>query len=509
LTSIPLRRWPKLVEADGVQWWRDNQVPILVAFGASLLLYSSIVTQFIFTDHTLPNIIVNNYPTYRTLFEGRWFADFLIWLGGGGGTPSFQSAAAFLLQAINGILFCDILRVRGTFNRILITLLTALHPALLDYHGFSIDAIGFTVGDSLILLSVLILDRRGASPLAWIASSVLFMLAIAIYPPKLAVFAVVVIGWLTARAASNDTDAKTVLRMTASGAVVFAGGIALYGGSLWLTLESTAAIGRGTNNSVNTLAEAIEQFIGSYSYVIDNFHRQWHGLPGGAGTASAILSGLGAVSLLLRSAKRGAIPVAVWLIGLALILPAINLSAIANKNSWLDNGRLSVGYTYCLAFLAAGGMVGRWPLYLARLLSVVILYGFFIIAVQENQFISTKSVFETSMMTRIAARIEDVLPNREVRPLVVIGETEFELGPHLLREPTRPLRPEFRLPTFVDYRQPQFTNFFLGQDIVRFPTDEERETAIRNSASRPVWPAPGSVYLDGETVVVNLDRPPS
>ena len=65
----------------------------------------------------------------------------------------------------------------------------------------------------------------------------------------------------------------------------------------------------------------------------------------------------------------------------------------------------------------------------------------------------------------------------------------------------------FHEPTYIWYRQPEFTNFFLGRDGVRAPTEAERSKAEAGAVGRPVWPAPGAVYLDGDSVVVVLEPP--
>lgn len=47
----------------------------------------------------------------------------------------------------------------------------------------------------------------------------------------------------------------------------------------------------------------------------------------------------------------------------------------------------------------------------------------------------------------------------------------------------------------------------IRRDVVRAPTDEERAAAEKNAIGRPLWPAPGSVYLDGNTIVVVMEPP--
>lgn len=488
-------------------FWDKNKFPILSAFIASIVVYSSVVTQFIFSDHTLPNIGVYGYPSFKTLNEGRWFADILIRLGGGGGTQSFQAIVALFIQAVNGALFAVLLGVNGRFNRTIVTFLIVLHPAVLDYYAFSVDDLTFTFGDTLSLLAIMLLDRKGGQWWTWPVAAFLFMLSIASYQPKLAVFAVVAIGWLTACIVDPNSDSKVVLRKMISAAVAFGGGLLFYMLSLKLTLDPNVVLRNDGNSNMNTMGEAIQQFGTSYGYVIETMRRQWNSIPFGMGTFAKYLSLLGLVVLIVRSVKKGPIAVGLLLLCLIALPPAINLSAVANKNSWQDTGRIAMGYTYCLAFLAAAPLALPWIGAVARILAALVLWGFFVIATQENQFMSTKTVFETALMSRIVGRIETLALGDELHPLVVVGDTYFGYGDDLLAMPRRPLRPQFQYQTYVSYRQPQLTNFFVGRDIVRAPTDEERAAAEKNAIGRPLWPAPGSVYLDGNTIVVVMKPP--
>jgi len=491
--------------AEIAGFWRANRVPILVAFGAALLLYSSLVTQFVFTDHTLPNIGLYGYPSFKTLQEGRWFADMLIWLGGGAGTQSFQSVAAFFLQAVNGALFATLLRVRGTPCRTIIALLVALHPAALDYYAFTADGITFTFGDTLILLGVLALDRRGRSWVALTAATLAFVLAFAAYQPKIAVLATVVLAWLATRALARDTGAAELLRLALAAALCCLAALGLY----WLSIQITmvdAAGRRPDATHVNDWGEVVRQFVNAYRVMPASAWRQIQHLPSGTGFAAALLVPAGLAAVLVRGWRRGALAFLAAGLALALLPPAIHLSAIVNRESWPDAGRLSMGYAYALPFLAGAAMVGLWPRRIVAGLAAIVLYGFAIIAVQENQFISTKTLFETSLMSRIVGRIEMVLPDRAIRPLVVAGSTKFGYARRLVQEFDRPLRPQFRVPAFIAYRQVQIANFFLGEDLLRAPSEAERAAALAGVEHRPQWPAAGSVYLQDGAVVVNLGQ---
>src|SRR5215831_10886376 len=46
--------------------------------GLQLITYTYFFTSLIFTDHTFPNSGIYPYPSFKTVGEGRWLADFII-----------------------------------------------------------------------------------------------------------------------------------------------------------------------------------------------------------------------------------------------------------------------------------------------------------------------------------------------------------------------------------------------------------------------------------------------
>ena len=54
------------------------------------------------------------------------------------------------------------------------------------------------------------------------------------------------------------------------------------------------------------------------------------------------------------------------------------------------------------------------------------------------------------------------------------------------------------------YRQPEIFDFFLGRHVLVRASQSEFDVAVASAKGRAAWPAPGSVYLSGSTVVVLL-----
>ena len=138
------------------------------------------------------------------------------------------------------------------------------------------------------------------------------------------------------------------------------------------------------------------------------------------------------------------------------------------------------------------------------MLGGILLYAFALIGSQESSALALRTLFDHSKITRITARIENVLPDRETRALVVIGSLGLDRE-RLVRYPERRYLPALSREAYVKYRQVEITNFFLGYRALESPTQEQVDRAIEDLAGRAVWPAAEAVFLSGDAVVVALD----
>jgi len=141
----------RLVKADG-------QV-FAIAYLLNFVVYAYLFTDFPFTNHTAQNALVQAYPSYRTIWEGRWLHDIIVQLTGGLGTQSLQMFVGVALQITSGIVFARIIGARSRGEILIVALLVSLHPLVADYYSFHSDAISFTLGGLFIVIGCYLLVR--------------------------------------------------------------------------------------------------------------------------------------------------------------------------------------------------------------------------------------------------------------------------------------------------------------------------------------------------------------
>lgn len=480
-------------------WGKRNGVALLLAFVVGLVAYSTYWTDLVFTNHTIPNSAIYRYPGFKTFTEGRWFADIVIWLFGGGGTQSFQTIAGVAIQAINGVVFAELFGVQSRSRRAIIALLVALHPAVLDYYSFTIDSVTFTFGDTLALLGLLCLSQPAVTWRVMAIGVLCLVLALAAYQPKLSLIGTVALCLIASTAADPRSSTATLIERSVRLVVGPALALILY----WLTALVTVRFNGTSRNNVSDLGEAVSMALQSYPTVLSSLWRQLVTIPSIGSLGLAVLA-IGALALgALSAARKSPFTFVAFLAALCLLPPAIEATRIINSETGADIGRTLMGYAYLPPFLLALWPVTRW--FIGEVAAAITAFGFGVVATQENEFTSMKAAFDIQMMSRIVGRIEDVLPDRTPRPLVVIGEAAFSYGNQMLSRPNRPLRPHSSTTAFIQYRQGQMANFFLGRDILTLPSDADIAGAVEAAASHPVWPAAGSVFMAGNVVVVSLE----
>lgn len=477
---------------------RDDVTIFAIVFGVTLLVYSALVTGIVFTNHTVPNAFVYEYPSFRTTLEGRWLANIIV-EALGGGNQTFQAALGFAIQAVNGLLFAEMFKVENRGQRLIIALLVALHPTFLDYYIFTSDNAALTLGCTFVLSGVLILDRVASSYVSVPVAAIAFMLALAVYPPNIAITAVVVASWLIHRAIAEPSG---FLRNALLPAAIASGaGLVFY----LLSAKLTISAGVDERTQLNTIAAMIKAAGRSCEIVYDRSMQQISNLPMVAFAGAGLVIVCGIASVLFQAAKRGLGALVLVAVLLALLPIGIRLAFVVNETTWPDAGRLATPYAFAFAFLAA--MALRTVAVVGFAATTAALYGFIFIAVQENSFMQMKSLYEVATINRIVARIENLLPDETIRPLVVVGALPMTEPSRVLEYPKRPFRPQVWHPAFIFYRQPEVANYFLGRPILNYPTKAEVDAAVADSESKPSWPSPQSVYRLGETIVVKLGDP--
>lgn len=191
-------------------------------------------------------------------------------------------------------------------------------------------------------------------------------------------------------------------------------------------------------------------------------------------------------------------------IALVALLPiGMRLSYVINQETFADIARAMPSVAFMAAFASAVCL--RRFFAVAVTASLVVAYSSFTVLVQESSAAAIKTWHETAMTTRIVARIEPLLTPGDLQALVILGSPPFD-GALYVRAPERPLRPQTKNPAFISYRQVAMTNFVLGEELVKSPNAAQKEHARRASAGRSPWPASGSVFRDGDIIVVLLDK---
>jgi hypothetical protein len=473
-------------------------------------VYSYFFTGIALTNHTFPNVWLNDYPTFKTIGEGRWLADLIIWAQGGSGVQSLQMIGATTLQALNGILLAQVLGIHRRRTVALLASVLCLYPAFLDYYSFSIDHVTFVLGDTLVLLGARnFLQSRSIWGRAG-GTSLLFLLAIAAYQPKVALVGFMGLGALLLHVLKPAEEnyarpgACTSI-FEAMGSMLLA--VVMAVGLYWLTTRLLIKADFGFRTHLNTMSEAILEIRASYPKALAFFTKGSTGLPPWLKSLPGLGVAIGIASVLLKAWRTGLMAFVVTVAVLALMPFALRASFVINNQSWQDMGRILSAYGYCLVFFLGLGLGWKWLRGASVIVASVCLYHFAVLASQQSNAAALKGMYDTGSLTRIAARVELALGSAATvqRPLVVAGHyPNFDRSPYV-RNFTGGTDANAFSPVFEVYRQTEILNFFLGRSVFRRPTKLELDRALRSIQGRAAWPATESVYLDDDILVIVLE----
>jgi hypothetical protein len=478
------------------------------AFVAIYLLtfatYGYFFTNVGFTNHTFPHVWVQGYPSFMTTYEGRWFADILIYLTGGSGVPTFLIALASGLQILNGFVFVAIFRITNRIVIFLTSLFIALHPAFLDYYSYSISHVSLAMGDSLVIVGVFALDRIRIGWLKVIFSTFCFVLALATYAPKISLICVVLIAWCLWLNSETYEGDLTYLMVHKIGLaiLVFTAAIAIYYISVLLTLTATG----GANQHINSFSEIMPEMVRSYPAVGYDFSAGIDYMPKRLAFFPLVLIVVGVIALLMSRARFG---IKLQAISIMLILtfpPALQLVYIINNQSPHYFGRILSSEAYFVGFMFIAANELATLRIIAMPLFVVIIYYFIIVGTQESNAAAVRNIFDIAKVQRIMSRVEDNLPDlyERTHTLVVIGELTLEPEGRLKRFENKLYAAGVTIEPFINYRQTEILNFFAGRKIVVRPTFEQIQAALQKVRGRRSWPAPESVFVQDGTIVILL-----
>jgi hypothetical protein len=139
---------------------------------------------------------------------------------------------------------------------------------------------------------------------------------------------------------------------------------------------------------------------------------------------------------------------------------------------------------------------------------VIFLYCLVIVATQESNAAAFKTVYDLSMINRIASRIETVVEDlyQTKHALVVVGRYPTFARCRYVRNPNSNNQAHMRTFAFPMPRQPWILNYFFGRDVVLRPTPEQVKAALASAEGRRPWPAKESVYTLDDVIVVVMEK---
>jgi hypothetical protein len=482
------------------RYLENNWKVLLAVIAIQAIAYSYLLAGIKFTDHTLPLASLQSYPTFRTLSEGRWLADILIQLEGGSGNQSVQMSIAVILQAVNGTLFAHWLNLKRQFHIFLIAAVLCLFPPFLDYYGFAIDVINFTLGDTFCILGAYLLRRE--TIITTLSSSLLYGLSLSIYQPKIALVALTAIGSIILQATEENPDKKTLKNWQIlkyfwlpSLSIVIA--LVFY----WLSYKFSAVNPHGNYTHINNLREIITELPRTYSKTIQYFSGDIGGLPLMLRFLPLMIIAAGAsraVAIVINVKGK----LAAFVVGIAIFLSpvAINATWVINRESWPYVGRLYTAYAYFFLFFLS--FLFRWKPFqkIAELATLVLLYLLFLLASQQANALELKTDYETSFIKRIVQRVEPLMPDPTLTGnragLVVIGDMPiFDPGQYVRFPPRLGISHALNVRAFAPYGHIDVINFSLGRQGVRKPTSTEQKEVVDVSRNVPPWPNQQATFI--------------
>ena len=517
-TETQIHRWLDPLAMKGTAWAERNKAVFAILMLLQIAAYSYFYTSIILTNHTLPEVWLYPFPSWMTIALGRWMEDLTLQAQGGSGVQPFAMLCATALQAINGILFAELIGLRRKRDVLGVAALLCLYPAFLDYYSFVADQLSFVVGDHFAILGILLFVRSRPSLVRIMGAAFFFLLAIACHQPRIALisFLAAAVVLLTLGSESKNTHARLApdrqaIRDGLLLLVAIAIAVAAYWVSTKILVESRFrdALGVSMVTHVNTLPEALQQLTIAHKKFFTFFIRDLPGLPTQLQFLPALGVAIGALALLWRAGQRGW-RMALLAIGVLALIPiALRATYVINCKSYEMCGRIVFVNGYCLAFFIGCGLRTERVRALSAAVAITLLYFFLILATQESNFAVYKTTYELSMIQRIAARAETLIdptaaPNPV--PLVVVGTyPKFQREPYV-RHPGGASLANVHRVSFSHDRHVTYLNFFHGRKNLRSPTKDEVSQAIESTKDKAPWPSSESVYRLEDTIVVFLER---
>lgn len=483
-----------------------HRIIILPLIIVQAVCYSFFFTTVFLTNHTFPNVLVQNYPSHKTLGEGRWLADILILFQGGSGVQPFQMVLAVLLQAVNACLVAELIGLRSKWKILLAGTTLCLFPAFADYYSFAIDHFAFVLGDTFALIGTLIFVKGTSAKTRVAGSSLFYLFTLACYQPKASLIGLLaIIGVLLSCLTSKDRSYISATRCIALMLVSIAMALFLY----WFSIHLTITQDIGERTHVNSLAESMKEVIPTYLRFWPMLGSKLGGLPPGLSVLPLFGVGSGACLILARLFLRNYRNGFVALVLVMLIPLALGISYVINNNTWHNAGRITTAFAYCFVFFCAYGLTNSATKWICGPVLLVSAFFFGILATQTANAAAFKSIYDINFINRIAARVDEFTDRATQQriPIVVAGHYPAFQNANFIRFPTDGHKAHLFSDAFAPYRQVSMLNFFLGVDVLREPTAAELSQAVAGMVGKPTWPSTGSVYMENGIMAVVLEHP--
>ncbi len=493
-----------------------------IVFFLNILSYGYIITEFLFTNHTFPNISNQPFPSYRSR-EGRWTHDLIYFLQGGAGISFFQTIIAIFIQITAGILFAIALNRKDSNSLIISASVISLIPYVNDYYGFSGDSIMFATGDLLAVMGIAISKR---SIRHMLAAAIILKLSIACYQPKIATIAVVSSAYSLCLLCDWDGSREDIRRILKSILLLF------------LTCLLAVAMYLMVLNAMNLLdlIPAHEQFTRRLSTasvdqiphlvnlaIIDLYYRLFISEPLIPQYIKQILVVICTISLILtiiklissgNEKKYIIIVLACILLVFFVLILSTNLAFIVSPNSYWNAGRFRTTYGFFFVSLIILAIREKNTLYknFSILVLFILIHSYVVTNGYINQQAQIKNITEFSRINRLLIRIESLegFDYDKKYAIVILGNFSLASVPQLRyprSEQNYTVISNLVERFFIRYRHIEILNYFSIKNLFRKANQDELIRAKKYAISHNPYPAEDSIaLLDDDLIVVILEK---
>ncbi|MFA9441515.1 glucosyltransferase domain-containing protein [Uliginosibacterium sp. sgz301328] len=480
----------------------------------NLAAFGQLVVSNIYTNHTFPNVLLQDFPSYRVM-EGRWAQDVLYLVLGKGATHYLGMFLAIPIQVCNGLLFARLLERQDNWSRLITIALISTYPFVLDYFSFVGDNLTFVLPTTFAMAALLITDT---SIKALLAGGALVTISLSFYQPAIATLASAMVARTFCRIVDTRGDCRAVARQVLRHILIAGLGCVMYL-ALLRAIEATSPLTHAQEHFArrlytNTPSEAIAQFPLIFADFFERIGNEPNFVFGCLRVLPALVV-IGAALFALRRAfertttQRGRRATLVASAALWLVLAPIAayLSFVISKNSYWHSGRFVAPVVLVIATACLVFSQSRVRLRAALAAGVCLMtLNYIVTDVRIVQFVVMRSQWDMAFANRIVARMERLIRNDQCgryrvvmigQPLLPVRSVPGPRTAYVSMEET----------SFAPYRQVELFNYVMGRDCFVMATADDVKVALETATTRESWPDADSVYLARERLIVVIIEP--